>query len=83
MDAGLHAGERAVLGNTITSAGYDRQRAQHERSARQDAKYTSPPMQHAGDTLGDILAVSLRNDGRQAAASGNAPYRGATVGSAI
>jgi hypothetical protein len=32
-----------------------------------------------GDTLGDILATSLRgnrNDGRAAAASGNAPYRG-------
>jgi hypothetical protein len=56
------------LGNTISSAGYDRQHAQDERSARR-----SRP-QHAGETLGDILAAPLssRNDGRRAAASGNA-----------
>jgi hypothetical protein len=78
MDAGLHAGERAGLGNTQV---HDQQHAMDER-ARQTAKYSQPP-QHGGGTpdggtLGDILSASLRNDGRQAAASGNANRPGDT-----
>jgi hypothetical protein len=52
MDAGLHApdhaGERAALGNTITSAGYDRQHAQDERQARRAA--ASGNANRPGDT---------------------------------
>jgi hypothetical protein len=89
------AGERAALGNTQVSAGYDRQQADERPSekstagnqavekrignlsARQTAQYSRPP---DSATLGDILSASLRseNDGRQAAASGNAGRSGDT-----
>jgi hypothetical protein len=37
LDATDHPGERSALGNTITSAGYDRQHAIDVRSARRAA----------------------------------------------
>jgi len=49
----IRSASGAALGNTITSAGSDKQHALDERAGvRQAAKYSRP--QHAGETLDEI-----------------------------